>query len=89
MAEANYDTSFASVGKLQPLYAALIYKRLSSIPPTKEPTPLDVEGDSDFLKAVNGKNSVGIFAVMDELMEAIKILHPRTYNSVMQKIQDL
>ena len=48
-----------------------------------------MEGDRDLLKAVNGKNSVSVFAVMDELMEAVKVLHPRMYNSVMQKIQDL
>ena len=49
----------------------------------------NMEGDRDLLKAVNEKNGVSVFAVMDELMEAVKVLHPRMYNSVMQKIQDL
>ena len=42
--------------------------------------------DNDDMKMLK---SVSVFAVMDELMEAVKVPHPRMYNSVMRKIQDL
>lgn len=43
-------------------------------------------GDSDFLQSVSGKNQQKIMAVMDELMDTLKVVNPRTYDSVMRKI---
>lgn len=47
---------------------------------------INVKGDSDFLKMVNGKDQEKVFLVIDELMETIKILHPRMFNSVIDRI---
>lgn len=47
---------------------------------------INVKGDSDFLKLVNGKNQENVFSIIDELMETIKILHPRMFNSVIDRI---
>lgn len=84
--EANYDTSFAALNKIAPLYCAMLYKMLSSKTAVSQPEPLDVSGDSDFLSAVSGKNSVEIFAIMDELMETIKIVNSKLYLAVMKKL---
>jgi len=46
-------------------------------------------GDSEFLEAVNGKNVDDVMPVMDELMDAMKVLQPRIYDSVMRKIGNL
>ena len=46
------------------------------------------KGGSMFLNSVNGKESEKVWAIMDELMDAVKVLQPRIYDSVMQKIQD-
>lgn len=46
-------------------------------------------GDSEFLEAVNGKNVDDVMPVMDELMDAMKVLQPRIYDSVMRRIGNL
>ena len=43
-------------------------------------------GDSDFLRAVEGKDPPDTWAVMDELMEALQVGHRRAYDSVMRKL---
>ena len=46
-------------------------------------------GDTDFLRAVAGKNPAKAWAVVDELMDTLRITNERVYNSVMRKIQAL
>ena len=46
-------------------------------------------GDTDFLRAVAGKNPAKAWAVVDELMDTLRIVNERVYNSVMRKIQAL
>lgn len=43
-------------------------------------------GDSEFLQAVADKDSVFAWGLMDELMSAIQVLHPRLYDSVLQRL---
>lgn len=49
---------------------------------------VEYNGETEFASAINGKNSVKVWSVMDELMEAVKVLQPRIYDSVLQKIKD-
>lgn len=44
-------------------------------------------GESDFLHAVQGKDPAAMWAVMDELMETLKMVNPRVYDGVMRKIR--
>lgn len=47
-------------------------------------------GGSDFLEAVNGKDSAKAWEIMDELMETLYSLgHTRVYDSVMRKMEEL
>ena len=46
-------------------------------------------GDSEFLEAVADKPVDAVMQIMDELMESMKILQPRIYDSVMRKITNL
>lgn len=46
-------------------------------------------GDTDFLQAVAGKDPAKAWAVMDELMDTLRIVNERVYNGVMRKIQAL
>lgn len=46
-------------------------------------------GDTDFLRAVAGKDPAKAWAVVDELMDTLRIVNERVYNSVMRKIQAL
>ena len=47
------------------------------------------DGNSDFLKAINGKDAKKVISVMDELMEALQLVQPRMYDAVLIKIKDL
>lgn len=44
-------------------------------------------GDSDFLRAIAGKDSAAMWAVMDELMDTLKMVNERVYNGVMRRIR--
>ncbi len=53
------------------------------------PDILDLYGNSDFLQTVFGKESFAAWTVMDELMETLKIVNQRAYDSVIQKLKKL
>lgn len=53
-----------------------------------EHTNIQTSGDTEFLKAVNGKNAEKVWAIIDELAEAVKTLHPRMYDRVLEKLSD-
>ena len=44
-------------------------------------------GDSDFLQAVSDMSPARAWEVMDELMDSLKIVNERVYNSVMRKLE--
>ena len=50
---------------------------------------IETTGDSEFLKAVDGRKADKIWKLIDELVEAVKILHPRMYTTFIDKVQDL
>lgn len=50
---------------------------------------LDLYGDSDFLRTVSGKDPAEAWAVIDELMNTLKVVNPRAYDNVMRKLQNL
>lgn len=61
-----------------------------SAPPIEHvETYIETTGDSEFLKAVDGRKAERVWKLMDELVEAVKILHPRMYSTFIDKIQDL
>ena len=61
-----------------------------SVPPTERvETIVETNGDSEFLKAVDGRKAERVWKLMDELVEAVKILHPRMYTTFIDKVQDL
>lgn len=52
--------------------------------------PADVirlDSDSEFAQAVNGRTTYDIMPVIDEAMEALKVLNPPFYASVIRKIE--
>ena len=44
---------------------------------------------SDFLEACSGVSYAALMRVLDEHMEAIKLLYPKSYESLMQRIRAL
>lgn len=49
---------------------------------------IDDYGDSEFLQAVVGKRSDDIWMVMDELLEAVKVLQPKLYQATIEKLKE-
>ena len=45
-------------------------------------------GDSEFLRAVSGKDPESAWRVMDELMETLQAVNPSAYAGVMRKLQN-
>ena len=45
-------------------------------------------GDSDFLRAVAGKDPARVWPIMDELMDTVLLVKRSVYDSVMRKISD-
>lgn len=43
-------------------------------------------GDSEFLQTIRGKDPEAVWKVMDELMDTLKMVNGRLYNSIMHKI---
>lgn len=61
-----------------------------SAPPVEQvETYIETNGDSEFLKAVDGRKADKVWKLVDELVEAVKILHPRMYTTFIDKVQDL
>lgn len=46
-------------------------------------------GGSEFLEAADGRKADRFWKLMDEFVEAVKILHPRMYSTFIDKVQDL
>lgn len=46
-------------------------------------------GDSDFLRAVAGIPPSKAWMVMDELMDTLRVVNPRAYDSVMRKLRKI
>ena len=53
----------------------------------EDPQTVGSYGDSDFLRAVAGKDPSRVWPIIDELMDTLAIVNAKVYNSVMQKIQ--
>ena len=50
---------------------------------------VETNGDSEFLKVVNGRKAERVWPLISELVETVKILHPRMYTTFIDKVQDL
>lgn len=43
-------------------------------------------GESEFMRAVQGKDEAEIWQLIDELMETLSVVNPRLYDSVMRRL---
>lgn len=66
------------------------YERLYSAAAAPEPvTQVGSYGDSDFLTVIETKRPADIWGVMNELMDSLQVMQPRTYAAVMRKLAAL
>lgn len=58
-----------------------------------KPEPISVQNEiqitsgSEFMQAVSGRDWAALLGILDELMDTIKVLQPRLYDAVMQKLK--
>ena len=45
------------------------------------------DSDSEFARAIDGRNQDEIWPLMDEMMDTIHAIHPRLYNAVMDRLR--
>ena len=51
-----------------------------------EAVSVAVDGDSEFYQAIRGKDTGVVLAVMNELMETLRLTNPRLYAGVMREL---
>jgi len=81
----NAPTSYQNCEKLATFYTILDH--MGEPPEVKAQEPIDTQGESDFMQAVQGMPVEELLAIMDELMDATLIANPRLYQGVMRKLR--
>lgn len=84
----------AKLEKLAHLY--IVHGYLFGSPGTEAPKAaadhekiMDIDGDSEFCRAACGKNAVEVWAIIADLVDTLEILHPRLYNGLIQKLNEI
>ena len=85
------ESSWTNYERLAVLYTVLNQQNDGNDRPapllySSAPAPVEVFGDSDFLQAVSSVEPSVAWAIMDELMDSLKVVNERVYNSVMRKL---
>ena len=83
------DYLFGEPARAQEVPQQMPMQSYSAPPMERVETIIETNGDSEFLKAVDGRKSERVWKLIDELVEAVKILHPRMYTTFIDKVQDL
>ena len=47
---------------------------------------ISIQSESEFAKAIDGKDQADVWPVLDELMDTIETLHPRLYDAVLDRL---
>lgn len=88
----NSCTTFQDCEKLATFYSLYDHLYGSSIPvPTVETireTIIADNGDSEFLRAISGKDPHAVWQIMDEVMDTVRAFQPRLYDATLQKIRE-
>ena len=51
--------------------------------------PVETVSDTDFSRTISGMDTAQVISVMDELMTTLKVVAPRLYAGVMNKLSDM
>ena len=65
------------------------WMQVQEIKQVAQPTPLSVDSTGEFLSLVDGKCSTAVWAIMDDLMDTIRVTAPRVYDSIVRKIKEI
>lgn len=82
--EVRGETTYAQCERL-----AWLYVVRDHLKPTVEDGRTQRLGGSEFLEACSGVSYPALMQVLDEHMEAVKVLYPREYDGVLAKVRAL
>lgn len=57
-------------------------------PPNEADITIDLDSGTEFSEAVKGQDLYRVLEIMDEAMDAIKVLQPRLYAATLRKLND-
>lgn len=90
------ESSYPNYAKLATLYTIRAEMNKENEPQSSAPRVQSIPaysgaayGNSEFLRTVSDKEPRDAWRVMDELMESLSVMQPKTYAAVMNKLNDL
>ena len=87
----NAPASFQNCEKLAvfySLYDRLFAEKTDESGRNNAGIEVQTTANSEFLQAIAGRDWTSLLMILDELMDTIKVLQPRLYSAVMQKLQE-
>lgn len=83
------EASYRLCERLSWLYSVRDHLYAKIYPPEGETTLKSSLSGSDFLDAANGKPYEDVMKVVDEHLETIRLLYPKTYDGLVQRVREL
>lgn len=87
------ESSYPNYAKLATLYTIRAEMNKENEPQSAAPRAvvqsIPAYGNSEFLRTVSDKEPRDAWRVMDELMESLSVMQPKTYAAVMNKLNNL
>ena len=80
------DTTYANCERLAWLY---IVRDHLTAHKTEQKAAVSAIGESEFLRAVSGKDPAKAWLVVDELVSATKVLCPKMYEAFIEKLNNI
>lgn len=57
-----------------------------SYAPAPDRNRIEIDSDTEFARAIDGREQSEVLPVMDELMSTLNVIQPRLYDAVMNKL---
>lgn len=95
--EGTNSPSLSTVAKLAALYTVLDhmetgereYELSRSLTQEGQESRIGLYGDTDFLRAIDGKQAAQAWKIMDELMDMLRVVNQRVYDRFIEKLERL
>lgn len=83
------DTSYYTCSRLATLYTVRDHLKSAGSSTMTTTTLVPRMEGSDFLKAASGKRVEDVMKVVDEHLETIRMLYPKTFDGVVERVKQL
>ena len=87
--EHRRDTTYAVCERLSWLYIVRDHLMQAETRTIEGTSQISALSGSEFLDAANGKPYEDVMKVVDEHLETIRMLYPKTYDGLVQRVREL